>query len=49
LAASRLTNVDTGRRLGISERTVNKHLEDIFATLDVTKRTAAAALWNRMR
>jgi DNA-binding CsgD family transcriptional regulator len=31
------------RELGLSEATVRKHLDDIFARLGVTKRTAAAA------
>lgn len=38
------TNKDIGDILGSSSRTVNKHLEHIFAKLGVETRTAAAAL-----
>lgn len=38
------TNRDIGEILGMSPRTVNKHLEHIFVKLGVETRTAAAAL-----
>lgn len=38
-----LGNLQIARRLGLSEATVRKHLENIFARLDVTSRTAAVA------
>jgi DNA-binding NarL/FixJ family response regulator len=38
------SNKDIGDILGLSPRTVNKHLEQIFAKLGVENRTAAAAL-----
>jgi DNA-binding CsgD family transcriptional regulator len=40
--AAGLTNGQIGRRMGISEGTVRKHLENIFAALGVTNRTSAA-------
>jgi DNA-binding CsgD family transcriptional regulator len=44
------TNRDIGDILGTSPRTVNKHLEHVFAKLGVETRTAAAGLAsNRMR
>jgi DNA-binding CsgD family transcriptional regulator len=41
LVAEGHTNAQIGRCLGLSEGTVRKHLENIFARLDVTSRTAA--------
>lgn len=41
LVAEGHTNVQIGRCLGLSEGTVRKHLENIFARLDVSSRTAA--------
>ncbi len=38
------TNRDIGDILGISHRTINKHLENLFEKLGVETRTAAAAL-----
>jgi DNA-binding CsgD family transcriptional regulator len=38
------TNRDIGQILGMSPRTVNKHLEHIYVKLGVETRTAAAAL-----
>jgi DNA-binding CsgD family transcriptional regulator len=35
------TNAQIGRRLGVSEGTVRKHLENIYARLQVSSRTAA--------
>jgi CheY-like chemotaxis protein/DNA-binding CsgD family transcriptional regulator len=44
------TNRDIGDILGMSPRTVNKHLEHVFAKLGVETRTAAATLaTNRLR
>ncbi len=37
------TNRDIGDILGISHRTINKHLEHLFEKLGVETRTAAAA------
>jgi DNA-binding CsgD family transcriptional regulator len=41
LVAAGHTNIQIGRRLGISEGTVRKHLENIFGRLGVSSRTAA--------
>lgn len=38
------TNHDIGRRLGISPRTVQKHLQQIYAKLGVERRAAAAVV-----
>ncbi|MNG27596.1 Transcriptional regulatory protein DegU [compost metagenome] len=38
------TNRDIGEILGLSPRTVNKHLEHVYVKLGVETRTAAAAL-----
>lgn len=43
LVAAGCSNRQIGRELGLSEATVRKHLENIFARLGVTNRTAAAA------
>lgn len=43
-AAKGKTNRDIGDILGISPRTVNKHLDHVYAKLGVETRTAAAAL-----
>ncbi len=40
------SNAEIGQQLGMSENTVKKHLEDVFATLGVTNRTECAV---RMR
>ena len=45
LVAGGLTNQTIGRRLGISARTVNKHLEHVYAKTGTTNRTQAAACW----
>lgn len=37
------SNRDVGARLGVSDRTVQKHLERVFRKLDVSTRSAAAA------
>lgn len=39
------TNHQIARGLGISEKTVAKHLEQVFRRLEVTNRTAAVAAW----
>jgi DNA-binding CsgD family transcriptional regulator len=41
LVADGYTNAQIGRRLGLAEGTVRKHLENTFARLQVTSRTAA--------
>jgi DNA-binding CsgD family transcriptional regulator len=41
LVAAGYTNSQIGRRLGVSEGTVRKHLENIFSRLQVSSRTAA--------
>ena len=41
LVAAGHTNAQIARRLGISERTVRTHLENIYRRLDVSSRTAA--------
>ncbi len=38
------TNREIGQILGMSPRTVNKHLEQIFRKLDISNRTSAAAV-----
>jgi DNA-binding CsgD family transcriptional regulator len=37
------SNAEVGMSLGISRRTVEKHLQNIYAQLDVTSRTQAIA------
>ena len=41
LVAAGHTNAQIARRLGISEATVRKHLENIYSRLNVSSRTAA--------
>jgi DNA-binding NarL/FixJ family response regulator len=41
LVAAGHTNAQISRRLGVSEGTVRKHLENIYARLQVSNRTAA--------
>jgi DNA-binding CsgD family transcriptional regulator len=43
--AAGMTNRQLGRRLGISEGTVRRHLENIFERLGVSSRAAAAAYY----
>ncbi|WP_035796084.1 helix-turn-helix transcriptional regulator [Kitasatospora mediocidica] len=45
LLAHGLTDRQIGRRLDICERTVDKHLEHVYAKLRVHSRLAAATLW----
>jgi DNA-binding NarL/FixJ family response regulator len=47
LIATGCTNDQAARRLGISPRTVRKHLESVFAKANVPCRTAAVAWWCR--
>ena len=41
------TNDQAARKLGISPRTIRKHLEGVFAKADVPSRAAAVAWWLR--
>jgi DNA-binding NarL/FixJ family response regulator len=41
LVAAGHTNAQIARRLGVSEGTVRKHLENIYGRLHVSSRTAA--------
>ena len=43
LVAAGHTNAQVARRLGVTEKTVGKHLENIYASLQVSSRTAAVA------
>ncbi len=43
LVARGLTNTQIARELTLSERTVGKHLEHVYAKLGLATRTAAAA------
>jgi DNA-binding CsgD family transcriptional regulator len=45
LVEAGLTNQQIGHRLGISARTVRKHLEDIFELTGATSRTQVAVWW----
>jgi DNA-binding CsgD family transcriptional regulator len=47
LVAAGHTNDQAARRLGISSRTVRKHLEAVFPKVNVPNRTAAVAWWLR--
>lgn len=47
LAAEGWTNRQIGRRLGITERTVRKHLGAVYDKAGVRGRAAAAAWWQR--
>lgn len=40
-----LTNVQIGARLGLTERTVRKHIGDLFAALECDSRTLIAVRW----
>lgn len=42
-----LTSRQIGRRLGITERTVRKHLESVYRKANLPSRVAAAAWWQR--
>ncbi|HEX8509662.1 MAG TPA: LuxR C-terminal-related transcriptional regulator [Propionibacteriaceae bacterium] len=48
LAAQGWTNHQIGRRLGITERTVRKHLTAVYDKAGVRGRAAAAAWWQRL-
>jgi DNA-binding NarL/FixJ family response regulator len=43
LIASGMTNLGIGTKLGISEKTVARHVSNIFTKLDLTSRAAATA------
>jgi DNA-binding CsgD family transcriptional regulator len=43
LVAAGYTNAQIARRLGVTEKTVGKHLENIYTRLQVSSRTAAVA------
>lgn len=45
LVAGGATNRQVARRLEVTERTVRKHLEEIYRRLDVTNRVAASRWW----
>ncbi|MFQ6173241.1 response regulator transcription factor [Oryzobacter sp. R7] len=45
LVARGLTNSQVAARTGVTERTVRKHLEDVFARTGCTSRTAVALWW----
>ncbi len=47
LVAEGKTNGEVGAVLGLSPRTVGKHLEHVFEKFGVHTRTAAAAVWLR--
>jgi DNA-binding CsgD family transcriptional regulator len=49
LVAAGHTNDQAARRLGISSRTVRKHLEAVFSKVNVPNRAAAVAWWLRRR
>lgn len=46
LATIGLTDLTIGHRLGISTRTVNKHLQHVYTKLQVSNRTEASAIWH---
>ena len=48
LTAEGWTNQQIGRRLGIAERTVIKHLEAVYDKAGVRGRAAAAVWWQRL-
>jgi DNA-binding NarL/FixJ family response regulator len=45
LVAIGMTNAEIATRLGLSERTARKHVEDILRRLCVPNRVAAARWW----
>lgn len=47
LVALGMTNDQVARRLGISPRTVRKHVADLFAVAEVRSRTALAGWWRQ--
>ena len=47
LVAGGLTDAQVARQLGLSPRTVSKHLERVYARLGVPNRAAAVARWAR--
>lgn len=49
LVAQGLTNKEIACNLGIKERTVEYHLSEIFQRLDVTSRTTAALIAQKLR
>jgi DNA-binding CsgD family transcriptional regulator len=49
LVAGGLTDAQVARQLGLSPRTVSKHLERVYARLGVPNRAAAVARWAQSR
>jgi DNA-binding NarL/FixJ family response regulator len=49
LTAEGLSNKEIGRQLGISDKTVKVHLQNIYRTLAIRKRTRLAVLFAELR
>jgi DNA-binding CsgD family transcriptional regulator len=49
LVAAGLTDAQVARQLGLSPRTVSKHLERVYARLGVPNRAAAVLRWSALR
>ncbi len=48
LATGGYTSYQVARRLGVSTRTVDKHLENVFRRLGANSRSDAAAKWREV-